>query len=59
MNMRPQASSPEGGVSEVPYGSLALLPLVLNILKGPQAGYQFRVGWFLTTFFWHFFCLVL
>ena len=36
--IRPRASSPEGNVSEVPHGSLATLPLVLNPLKGPHQG---------------------
>ena len=53
--IRPQASSPEGTVSEVPYGSLVL---VLSIVKGPQEGLAKSLVLRLmdsTTLFWHFF----
>ena len=36
MDIRPRASSPEGNVSDA---SMALVPLVLNPLKGPQEGF--------------------
>ena len=63
VSLRPRASSPEGNVSEVPYGSLATLSLILNPLKGPQEGFD-KSGGSDCLDFDHlllacFFCLVL
>ena len=44
MTIRPWASNPEGNVSNAPYGCLANLVVVLNLLKGPQDSGPDSVG---------------